>query len=388
MTTFDLAAMMAAAERETGLADWGDEDFREPLAILFRSLNIESRLSDRGIVRARLRLENLLRNRLRVYGDRAARPEIAAQVIAPPLVMTGLPRAGTSFLNSLMAQDPGNLSPRGWQMLCPSPPPNDPTIDHNGQIAAAERQLADEGFLDPEIRIRHDYGALHAEEDGWLGEYQFHSINFPAFWSVPSYSEYLAGQRYITNYRMHHRLLQALQAGASVKRWTLKSPEHLLFLADFLEVYPGTQFVIHHRDPSKVIGSVLSLLAAHHAQYSDTPLAQDRGYMGAYLDAFAGAMERMIEQRRDPALADRFHDIRYLDLERDPIGVVRGIHARFGLPLSEAAVTRMEAYVRANRKGKHGKHVYALADFGFSQAEVHERFATYIRHFDIELEPA
>ncbi|MBV9841160.1 MAG: sulfotransferase [Sphingomonadaceae bacterium] len=386
MAGFDLRDMMTAAERDTGLSDWGDEDFREPLTILVRSLDRETSLSDRGAARARLRLDNLLRQRLRVYHDRARRPEIAAQAIRAPLVMTGLPRAGTSFLNSLMAQDPGNLSPRGWQMLRPSPPPNDPAIDHEPQMAAAHRQLEEEGFLAPEIQLRHEYGALNAEEDGWLGEYQFLSINFPAFWSVPSYSKYLAGQRYLPNYRMHRRLLQALQLGSDIRRWTLKSPEHIIYLRDFLEVYPDANFVIHHRDPSKVVASVLSLLAAHHMQYSDTPLEMDRSFMSAFLDNFAASMERMIELRQDPAVNSHFHDIRYLDLERDPIAVVRGIHDRFGLAVSEGAILRMEDFARRNRKGKHGKHVYKLADFGFSQTEVHERFARYIRHFDVELE--
>ena len=43
----------------------------------------------------------------------------------------------------------------------------------------------------------------------------------------------------------------------------------------------------------------------------------------------------------------------------------------------------MEAHVRANPKGKHGKHEYDLATYGLEASQVLERFAPYVQRFDL-----
>jgi hypothetical protein len=53
------------------------------------------------------------------------------------------------------------------------------------------------------------------------------------------------------------------------------------------------------------------------------------------------------------------------------------------MPLSDEVGVALKSHVAANPQGKHGRHQYALADYGLSEAEVLERFAPYIERFAI-----
>ena len=54
-----------------------------------------------------------------------------------------------------------------------------------------------------------------------------------------------------------------------------------------------------------------------------------------------------------------------------------------GLPLTPAAESAMAAHVRANPKGKHGEHEYALERYGLREAEVRSRLRSYIERHDL-----
>jgi len=86
---FDPEALMAAACERTGLSDFGDDDFREPLAVLCRSLEEEAPLSADGRIGQRERVITSLANRLKLFGWVARHPEILEEDIGDPVVIAG-----------------------------------------------------------------------------------------------------------------------------------------------------------------------------------------------------------------------------------------------------------------------------------------------------------
>jgi hypothetical protein len=386
--SFDEARLIAEAERETGLSDWGGARFRRPFGILVRALNEEAGLNPIGRERARQWLALRLSQRLRMIEDRKRRPEIAAQTIDRPVFLVGFPRAGTTYLHTLLSLDPGNISPLYWQINRPSPPPNDPAIDHRAAIEDADALLESQGWTAPEFQGAHRLTAELPEEDYLAFEYSFVSTGFMGFFDVPSYvAEVIAGD-FLPAYEWHKRVLQALQIGTQGRRWMLKAPEHTLHIPTLLEIYPDALFVHHHRDPAKVMASVFKLLSVCRSFYSDRPQgmtpAQARGFMQMY----AKGIENMIQLRDDLALNARFLDIQYLDLERKPLACVRRVFEHSGLAFTPDAQAKVAAWIGDNRKGKHGKHQYLLADYGLHEDEVREAFAAYMDRFDVEKEAA
>jgi hypothetical protein len=100
---------------------------------------------------------------------------------------------------------------------------------------------------------------------------------------------------------------------------------------------------------------------------------------------WADALYRSIEIReRYPA--SRFLDIYYEDIVRAPFSTLEKIYDFIGAPFSADARSRMQAFLEANPKNKHGKHVYSLGEFGLSDREEIERYAEYCDRFDIEVQ--
>jgi Sulfotransferase family len=384
---FDMAAMMSHAEQATGLSDWGDDDFQAPLSILLSALNQEAKLEARGWARTKHHLDNVLAYRLRIFDDRKHYPGIVEQKIRQPLFITGLPRAGTSYLNAMLACDPGNLAPRHWQMWCPSPPANDPGIDHRAQIQRAREMMALEGWQDPELRRKHAYDPMQAEEDLHIHEFSFITTAFGFFWDVPSYSAFVWPSDHGPAYRIEKLVLQALQYGTRGGQWVLKTPDHLSQLESLLAVFPDARIVINHRDPAKVLSSTISLLAAHRMQFGNRPVTNAKAFAAGLVEALAASMERLIELRSDPRMDAHFVDVHYLELESAPVEQVERVYERFGMTLRDTTREDLRRYVADNRKDKFGVHRYTLSETGLRREEIHERFRSYIDHFDISQEP-
>src|SRR6185295_13090111 len=89
-----------------GLSDFGDPSFRGGLDALCASLTNEARLSQTGVYILRLKILGQLINRLKVEDYFRRHPEIAQEKIAPPVVIVGLPRTGTTKLHRLLSCDP------------------------------------------------------------------------------------------------------------------------------------------------------------------------------------------------------------------------------------------------------------------------------------------
>jgi hypothetical protein len=81
--------------------------------------------------------------------------------------------------------------------------------------------------------------------------------------------------------------------------------------------------------------------------------------------------------------AERFFDVSYTDLLRDPLGIVRRIYAHFDMPLTDVAENRMRRFLAENPKDKHGKHEYSLEQFGLDRDEEWKRYVWYRERFGL-----
>src|SRR5206468_1677155 len=143
---------------------FGDPAFREPLERLLASIEAEARPTLIGRIAARHDLSGMLVNRLRIEHDRRQHPEIGDEEIRRPLVLTGLPRTGSTFLHGLLAQDPANRTPRHWELRSPSPPPERATYTTDPRIARAARDIRWFTRLAPRFPAIHPVGAELPEE--------------------------------------------------------------------------------------------------------------------------------------------------------------------------------------------------------------------------------
>jgi hypothetical protein len=161
------------------------------------------------------------------------------------------------------------------------------------------------------------------------------------------------------------------------ERWLLKSPAHLWALDVLLELFPDACIVWAHRDPAEAVASYCSMMQAlSHVRSEVDP--KDLG--ASVLEYLARSVERAMTARA--ALpAERFFDVYYEDFVTDPLDAVQRTYSALGLPLSEAALTRMREHAARSPRNRHGEHRYSLEQFGLTRDVVRERFARYSAHF-------
>ena len=79
---------------------------------------------------------------------------------------------------------------------------------------------------------------------------------------------------------------------------------------------------------------------------------------------------------------DRFSDVSFADLQRDPVHTLEASYETLGLTVTDATVRAVEQWAREHRPGSRGSHDYDLADYGLTPEGVRERFEEYLRVYD------
>lgn len=376
-------ALLAAACAAAGAADFGEDSFREPLAVLVDSLNREARLNPLGLAIMRGRLTALLENRLRIEALIAARPAIAALPIRRPLVIAGLQRTGTTLLHRLLCADPRARGLLSWEALAPTPLPWE---GEGGSIRRrAAGKLAELGLktLAPEFFAIHPVEAEAPEEDVLLLDLAFMSQAPEATLHVPTYARWLEEHDSLPAYRYLKRALQVLTYQRARDHWVLKTPHHMEFLGALLAVFPDAVIVQTHRDPQATMGSFCSMVAHGRGVFSDEI---DPREVGRH---WLRKVRRMIDRSvavREGGHGARFVDVSYYDLVKDPLAQVRRIYDHAGLGLTDDALAAMTELLRREVKDRHGRHIYRASDFGLSPALIEETFADYRARFSIPRE--
>ena len=106
-----LDKLLQTATDNTGLSDFGENDFRQPLALLLEGLEKEANLSLLGRIIAKSDLVRTLENRLNFVALLKQQPEIEEQRIERPIFVVGPPRSGTTIFHDLLVMDPDNRVP-------------------------------------------------------------------------------------------------------------------------------------------------------------------------------------------------------------------------------------------------------------------------------------
>jgi len=382
--SLDEAELLAEAQRRAGLADFGDAAFREPLRIFLEALEREAKLHYVGRTLARADVLEWLENRLQIIEWTRRHPEIAAERIAAPLFITGLPRTGTSILHELLAQDPSHRVPLAWEVRHPCPPPDAQSFESDPRIERAERAVRFWCEIVPEYDAMHELGARVPVECIALMTPEFRCDELAGRHVVPSYATWLASADMQPAYRWHRRTLQLLQWHNRRERWVLKAPSHMASLTALFAIYPDARIVQTHRDPLTVIASVASILFATAWVRSDAvdPRAV-RGWFTA--ESCAQLLQNAIRVREGGREA-QFSDVVYADLMRDPIATIARVYERFGIAFSAEAESRMRSYLAAKPQGRHGAHHYEIAQSGAERDADRLRFRDYQQRYRVPSE--
>jgi hypothetical protein len=383
LVSLNPAELIQTAMASTGgLDDFGAtdlSDWQTWFEVLARSLDTESQLHAVGRLLARHDLLRCLRNRLQLAALWKTRPAVLETELLPPSFVVGTARSGTSILSELLALDPDARTPALWEMLHPVESLQDEALRAPGH---SETALMED--LTPEYATMHENSGDLPNECLYMMMNTFISDIWGGSHFTPSYDKAMLRADHRPVYAYHKKILQTLQHRGAERcsRWGLKAPSHLALLEELFSVYPNAWVIRIHRDPLKSLPSTISLMGTlkrmRCADVDVTRNAERQSEGTAYM------FEQEIAKRSDGRVPnDRFIDVHYHELMRDPLATVQSIYDRTGWRLQDEVAGKIEAYVRDRPRGTHGTHQYSLASMGFDHDRERERFRFYCEHFDV-----
>lgn len=377
--TFSADQLEDGARAATGLHDFGSPYYREGLERTVEALNTEAELSDMGQVIQHTTISNALIQRLKIEDTYTHHPEIDDEAVDGPVFVIGLPRTGTTALSQLVAADPQFRSLRMWESQAPTPPPEAATQHTDPRIAQAEAGLKMLNDMFPLMKSLYNSEATAPTECQDLMGMSFRTFHFDGVVRVPGYLAWLMNCDMRETYTFHRQVLKLLQWHCPPTLWHLKTPVHVFALDALVEAYPSAKFMWSHRDPTKVMGSVCSLIRYVRSWSSDRDDPEELG--AEQLDSWSEGIRRAMDFRKRVG-DDRFADVAFADLQIDPVKTLTASYESLGLTFSDATVQSVEQWAREHKPGSRGAHDYDLADYGLTPEGVRERFADYLRTYD------
>ncbi len=380
----DEEALLAAAREATGLADFGDPDFRDGLRALIATYEGHP-YTEKGRKRNQRRLVNLLSTRLRLEDAWKQHPEVLERPVPRPMVLTGLPRSGTSALFNLLGEDPAARPLRLWETQFPDPLPGfsperrgapDPRRD------AIEAHYAKGREVNPAFTKIHYTSADTPEECVLVHAYALSGVQMGVECMMEPYGSWLRERDLRGMYAYQKKILQLLDWQRPGERWLLKAPAHMWGIDALVDTFPDVSIVWSHRTPLLAVASICSMT---HTLMATREGAEKAELGPVVMDWYATSLERGLAARDalDPA---RFVDVTHDDFVADGLACAGRIYDHFGLALEPRAEAAMRARVESHPKGRHGSHDYGLEEYGLSVAGVKERFGAYVKRFGIAWE--
>lgn len=383
----DMEELIGRARKKTGLSDFGDEWFREPLSVLIKSINEEANLSSLGRTIIHKRLLDALMTRLRAEQLFKTYPEILDVDLGQVIVIAGLQRTGTTLLHRLLASDPRMRAPLSWEALNPVPLANEWRDGRLGTPKAriSQAKMAQKGlkYIAPTFFAIHPIEYDMPEEDILLLDLSFMSQTNEATMRVPSYARWLETQDSLEAYRYLKKLMRLLMWQRPAQNTVLKSPHHMEYLETVKAVFPDAKIIQTHRDPQKTMASFVSMVCHGAGVFSDEVDAE--AFSKHWQRKVRRMIDRSIEARTRETEAD-FIDVSYHDLVDDPVAQLRRIYGKAGIVFDHDTERHARDLLTRQTKNKYGRHSYRLDDFGLTEDQIERDFGSYRKRYGIPFE--
>ena len=374
----DADVLHAKATADTGLDDFGPDDYRERLDVYLAALHEMSGLHAPGIVNLHAQLLQCLKNRLLLTDLLSRHPEIHDIELLPPVVIAGLPRTGTTHLHNLLAAAPTFRSLPYWESVEPYPLPAEIGVEPDPRRTRMDTAVGFMNAVMPYFPLMHEMTTEHAHEEIQLLANDFSSMLMETIAHVPRWRDYYLAHDQTPHYEHLATQLKALQFLRGGRRWLLKSPQHLEQLPVLGQVFPGVVVVFTHRDPVPVALSMIAMLTyTARMQRSPVPLQE---IAASWADRL-GRMLAALVCDRDVIAPGHSIDVRFDDFMADELGIAEQVYAVADEPLTDDARCAIADYVSGHRRGRLGRIATSCEMFGLDEHALHARFAPYVERF-------
>ncbi|MBT8388563.1 MAG: sulfotransferase [Altererythrobacter sp.] len=335
-------------------------DFRERLNTLCSAVEDEAQLNALGKTMAHGQIVRVIKQRLGLGKLWSNRPDLLETELAPPIIVVGQMRSGTTRIHRLLAADPAHSATRFCDSWNPVPRKPDLRPLWGGMMLAMARKL------DPWIDALHPMGSQRAEEElGWLASALGHST-YDTQWHVPSFARFCEARDATSVYHEFARILRtdAAHHSNADKPRVMKVPQFAEELPALLAQFPNARLVVASRHDEDVLHSSMSVVANQMTIQSDK----------VDLEWIEAEWRRKLELRHSrvqAALAD--FDGAVAHVHFDELGAgweseITRIYAELDMKLSSQARAAMAKEMASSKGGAHSAHAAQMQGFKSSKA--------------------
>ena len=263
--------------------------------------------------------------------------------VPDPIAIVGLHRSGTTHLHNLLALDPQFIAPRSYQVINPT-----------GFLLSSWLFVPLMWWFVPWKRpmdpMAFSLFAPQEEEPAITC-----SSRLSPYWGMilpqdTRYERYLFSDRFEPAERAawKAKLLLFLRKLClfSNARPLLKNPCNTGRIDMLLELFPRAKFVHIHRNPYHVYLSYLYAAREGMSRYQLQEAHISRQDEDRLLDFYV-AIEECFYRNAAQLPADQVVDIRYEQLDRDPIAQIEHIYRQLGMTITATYRARIEDYLRS-----------------------------------------
>lgn len=370
--------LMERAVKKSGLSDFGDMFWVEPMHQALNDLNKSTDFHPLGAFLYEQKVIQNLVNRLWAQ-DWLKRDSTIQKELPPAVLITGLQRTGTTFLQRLLGSLPEFRGVISWEIV--NPVPTSKKKKYNGQFLgwAGHKAL---NYINPEFKAIHALAYDSLDEEVALMDHCFMSSILEAAFSAPNYSRWLEEQDQRPAYRDLKMWLQFLVWRKPAKNHVLlKSPHHMEYLDAFTDIFPKSKIIHMHRNPAQTMASYCSMM--HYSKKMFQSASRPHAIGQHWLRKNKRLMDKCLDYKDKNS--DQFIDVFYKDLVADPILAAQGIYNQLNLQWSDEHTRLAEEYCIQHKKNKFGKHIYDLADYGLNKQMIYDKFEGYYDRYSDHL---
>lgn len=367
---------------EIGTSDFGPGDYLPGLTVLLQSMDYDPHFTEQGRRIAWNNVVGVLRGRAQAIRAMKETPGYDGQPIVSPVVITGVPRTGTTALHRLIALDPRFQGLESWLLDSPMPRPPRETWEAHPAFRRSVAALEARHAAAPQKRAAHNVVAEAVHECCMVLRQSFVSNLWSCGHSAATYDAWWQAQSEEPAYRHYYECVQLIGSNAPDKRWLLKNPGHIENLDLLFAVYPDARVIQTHRDPAKAVSSLVSLLMqAHSAMETDRGQERSEIMLRRETAKWANAVRKADRVRENHP--GQVLDVVHADFHRDPMGVLETIYGFIGMEIPDDTRRQFAARIEDKPELQFGAHRYDIADFGMSAEEAREPFGDYVERFDL-----
>lgn len=372
----DRETLLSLARDRAGLSDFGDLWFLEPMDHFIEASNREGRLTPAGHAAQTEVIVKGLVSRLRMVADIARHPEILDEKVEVAGIILGLPRTGSTIFQRLLASAPGMTGLRWYEAQNFAPFPGEEPGNPAGRRAYAQAMIDGWLELSPELASIHPLDPDAPDEEILVLGQMFVSTMIEGMNFVPGFAAWLNGYDQSKGHEDLKTILKYLQwqdPSRHGKKWILKSPSNLPYTEVAANAFPDALLIMTHRDPLQTVPSYVSMQAA---LYKLSATLTDHE-VGAFWFPRLVEWMRLFEAARERIGEERFIDIDYREVGKEPMVQAERVLTRFGIPIDAQVEETLTEFLAGNKREQRPMHDYSLERFGLDEEAIKREFANY-----------